>query len=177
MPRTESDHTLLGKPLSQTGPTTLAMAQKDYHNLLAEQGVTPEVRSTVHAAEEKLATAAYEVIRAFLPEANKNHNALIAEAKAAVKAGTANGTQQHLAETQPPPEITVNLGSGDGKMICAVATKVEHMGHNPHTKEPVHTIKYGVPKLVIRHAVPAVLENDGGILGKIKADCEAMFGK
>jgi hypothetical protein len=177
MPRVETDYTVLGKPLAKTGPTTLTMAQSDYRDVLSELGVTPEVRETVHNAEEKLAAAAYETIRTYLPTAAEEHQARIKEAKAAVKAGTANGTQKTLAEQQTPPEIVINLGSGDGKMTCAVATKVEHNGHNPHTGADIHTVKFGVPKLVLRHAVPKILQSDDGILAQIRADCEKLYGK
>lgn len=171
---TTTELTLLGKPLKRTEGGVLTMTRKDYHDVLASLGVTPEVRSTISAAELKVASEALTLLNANMQSFAEEHRARIAEAKTAVASGKATTSQRRLAESDPnAPVAEIVLGSGDGRTTIAIAAKDEYKGINPRTGEPVHTVKHGVVTYETRRTLPSELDP---LLKKIEDDCAKAFG-
>ena len=151
---------LLGKELELTvkkgGDAVVTMRKGDFDAVLADKGVTKEVRDTVRKAHDEIVDEVAKFEKDYLLKANKG------------KKEDADGFIKSL-ETR--------LGAGDGSMAVKMTPHKVHTGKDIKTGKAYTVHKYGVMTVTLNYSFAAEARKEGGLLDQISSDFEKSMSK
>ena len=157
---TVSKVTVLGKELELTvkksGDGVITMRKGDFDSILADKGVTKEVRDTVRKAHDEIVDEVTKFETEYLLKANKG------------KKEDSDGFIRSL-ETR--------LGAGDGSMVVKMVPHKVHTGKDIKTGKPYTTHKYGVATVTLNYSFAAELRKEGGKLDEYAKSFEKAMSK
>ena len=138
---------LLGKELDLTvkkgGDAVVTMRKGDFDSILADKGVTKEVRETVRKAHDEIVDEVAKFESDYLLKANKG------------KKEDSDGFVKSLE---------VRLGAGDGSMAVKMVPHKVHTGKDIKTGKPYTTHRYGVTTVTLNYSFAAEMRKEGGKL-------------
>lgn len=144
---------LLGKELELTvksgGDAVISMRKGDFDAVLAEKGVTKEVRETVRKAHDEIVADVLKFESDYLQKANK---------------GKKEDNEKYIKS------LETRLGSGDGSMAIKLTPHKVHTGKDIRTGKAYTTHKYGVASVTLNYAYAADVRREGGLLDQISKD-------
>lgn len=157
-PKTEKV-TVLGKELELTvksgGDAVVTMRKGDFDSVLAEKGVTKEVRDTVRKAHDEIVSDVLKFEQDYLLKANKG------------KKEDGDGYIKSL-ETR--------LGAGDGSMAVKLTPHKVHTGKDIKSGKPYTTHRFGVASVTLNYAYASEVRREGGLLDDISKSFEKALG-
>lgn len=152
--------TVLGKELELTvkkgGDAVVTMRKGDFDAILADKGVTKEVRETVRKAHDEIVSDVLKFEKDYLLKANKG------------KKEDAEGFIKSL-ETR--------LGAGDGSMAVKLVPHKVHTGKDIKTGVGYESHKWGVATVTLNYAYAAEARREGGLLDEISKSFEKALPK
>ena len=151
--------TLLGKELELThksgGDAVVTMRKGDFDSVLAEKGVTKEVRETVRKAHDEIVSDVLKFEQDYLLKANKGK-----------KEGDAGFVKS----------LEARLGAGDSSMAVKLTPHKVHTGKDIKSGAPYTTHKWGVASVTLNYQFASDLRKEGGALDQISKSFEKAMG-
>jgi len=142
--------TVLGKELELTvkksGDAVVTMRKGDFDAILADKGVTKEVRETVRKAHDEIVADVLKFEKDYLLKTNKG------------KKEDAEGFVKSL-ETR--------LGAGDGSMAVKLVPHKVHTGKDLKTQQPYTSHKWGVATVTLNYQFANTVRAEGGLLDEM----------
>ena len=152
--------TLLGKELELTvkkgGDAVINMRKGDFDSVLADKGVTKEVRETVRKAHDEITADVLKFEQDYLLKANK---------------GKKEDASDYIKS------IETRLGAGDGSMAIKLVPHKVHNGKDIKSGKPYTTHKFGVATVTLNYQFAAEVRKEGGLLDSMSKAFEKSLAK
>lgn len=150
---------VLGKDLELTvkksGDAVVSMKKGDFDQILADKGVTKEVRETVRKAHDEIVEEVVKFEKDYILKANK---------------GKKEDDPSYIKS------LETRLGSGDSSMAIKTTPHKVHTGKDIKTGEPYTTHKYGVVSVTLNYQYANEMRREGGLLDTVASDFEKALG-
>lgn len=151
--------TVLGKELELTvkkgGDAVVSMRKGDFDSVLADKGVTKEVRETVRKAHDEIVADVLKFEQDYLLKANK---------------GKKENDESFIKS------LETRLGSGDGSMAVKLTPHKVHTGKDIKTGKPYTTHKFGVASVTLNYQFASEVRKEGGVLDQMSSAFEKALG-
>ena len=132
------------------------MRKGDFDAVLADKGVTKEVRETVRKAHDEITADVLKFEQDYLLKANR-------------------GKKEDAADYIK--SIETRLGAGDGSMAIKLVPHKVHNGKDIRTGKSYCTHKFGVAQVTLNYQFASDLRKEGGLLDQMASAFEKSLKK
>lgn len=142
--------------IKKSGDAVATMRKGDFDAILADKGVTKEVRDVTRKAHDEIVAEVLKTEKDFLLKANKGKKE---DAEGFVKS------------------FETRLGAGDGSMAIKLTPHKVHTGKDIKTGEPYTAHRWGVATVTLNYAFASELRKADGELDQISKAFETAMSK